>query len=254
VTAEEPAPYGLEFSSWGPDGLDEIKKIATEIPKVVSSINSNLDEILGPPGQSGNPQAIVSSAREVSTFCKRIVEWANAVSKKPVHPVWANVTQEMVATYAPPLIESIERFARDIAELIERFIATPPTSEATLKFSLNVDVIDTTRLMTAIEKATDTVSQRTEESARLMNRYGDLRRESAGAMDKGEAERSEYLARQAVETLSEVGHLGMLWPPDLIPETLIDETRRASDEIRGENSTEQRISRRTSFSQLMRIR
>jgi T5orf172 domain-containing protein len=220
---EQPAFSAPEFSSWCQDRMAEIGELVTEIPKVVDAINSKQEDILGPPGQSGNVKAIVSSARQIGSYCKRIVEWAALISRTPVHPAWADVTKEMVAAYALPLIETIERFSKGITQQIENFIAAPPINGATLKFSLNVDVVDTTSLLTAIEEATNTVTQRTEESARLMNRYDELRHRSAVAMRGGDAQQSEYYSRQAVGILMQIGELGILWPPGLLPEKLVEE-------------------------------
>lgn len=213
------APLG--FQNWAQERLAEIRLFASEIPSLMNSMTSKREDAFGPPGQPGSVPAIVSFSREIGHYCQRSVQWAAMISSTPVDPVWRDAARELVAAFPRPIIESVEQFANNIIEQINNYLSTSLGAERTLRFSLALDVIDLTRFTAAMEQGTNAIVQRSQQTTLLLDELKALREQVTSSLGDNDQKILDHYRKRGQAILQELGELGILGPPGLIPEDLL---------------------------------
>lgn len=211
----------LEFPNWSQERLPEIRLLVSEIPNLMDRMTSKLDDAFGPPGKPGSVPAIVSFSRQIGDYCQRSVQWAAVILGTPVDPVWRDAARELAAAFARPIIESVERFANNIIEQINNHLSTSPGAERTLRFCLTLEGIDLTRFTAAMEHGTNAIVQRTQQTTHLLNELNALREQVSSSLGDDDQKVFDDYGERGQEILNELGELGILAPPGLILEDLL---------------------------------
>jgi hypothetical protein len=123
------------FLNWASARIAQLRRIADAINVLM---NETLQTALGPPGQPGDPELIVFTARQVGACYKEALEWTDQVRRTTAEERLLPVVRAM-ASFSNDIIAQIAAFGPHCLAQIERGLAEAPTSEPrTLKLSLVV--------------------------------------------------------------------------------------------------------------------
>jgi len=128
--------------------------------KDVGALNMSLNDerIFGPPGKSGDPEAIARLAQRTATCYRQLIEWKHSIRLAQTEVVFAEMVYE-IGFAADSLLDRIEKYGPDFRKQLE-FAASQPRNTP-LK-------IDATLVNAAVTAGINEVTTRVQEaSARL---------------------------------------------------------------------------------------
>jgi hypothetical protein len=139
-----------QVAEWVSAQLQVPMQICTTVDRLM---NTDLQRALGPPGQPGNPDAILEVAWNIGLQAAKGRSWAMAVWTTPVPQKCVSLREELARTLDGPL-RDISDFGPNLLTSIEKALSAPRTgSRSTLKMTLKLEVQNEQALKRAMEEA-----------------------------------------------------------------------------------------------------
>jgi hypothetical protein len=127
-----------QVSPWMQARMEELLRLVHAVNVVMGE---NLQVALGPPGEPGSVEALVTTSRKIGSIYRAAINWSLNIRRAHLPECFRPVTVEM-AKMTDDLIEKVETFGSRTLEMIEEALSSPPGGpprvvEATLTINLS---------------------------------------------------------------------------------------------------------------------
>jgi hypothetical protein len=142
-------PDFQQAAAWIGEQLHVLDRISAGITDL---LNADHTDAWGPPGQAGDPQAVVGLARRVAAFYGQALRWAAELRQADLHPLLRPVAQE-ASRFAESLMRPLDGLGPDLSRRCGAILALPPGSSASIDVNVVFDGFDRSRYTAAIKAA-----------------------------------------------------------------------------------------------------